>query len=67
MENMRRIEAPPAEGAAPLETRMPRMGEQVVVQCEGYRCLAYLDKDGKWRSAHSGKELPRVLRVLQHF
>lgn len=44
--------------------RMPLMGQQVVVQCEGFRCLAYLDVEGKWRSAYDGKELPRVLEII---
>jgi GH24 family phage-related lysozyme (muramidase) len=46
---------------------LPRIGEQVVVQCEGYRCLAYRDKEGKWRSALGGELLPNVLKVLEQF
>ena len=52
---------------ADSERPLPRIGEQVVVQCEGYRCLAYRDKEGKWRSAQGGEELPNVLKVLQQF
>ncbi len=55
------------ELGAEQDRPLPRVGEQVVVQCEGYRCLAYRDKDGKWRNAQSGQEIPKVLRILNHF
>ncbi len=40
-------------------------GEYVVVRCEKFRCLAYLDPKGKWRAAHGGAELPEVPEVLE--
>lgn len=39
-------------------------GEHVVVRCEKFRCLAYLDPKGRWRAVHDGAELPEVLEVL---
>jgi len=63
MENKHRSD----ELGADQEQPLPRVGEQVVVQCEGYRCLAYRDKDGKWRSAQGGQEIPKVVRILYHF
>jgi hypothetical protein len=37
-----------------------------VVQCEGFRCLAY--RDGKiWRDFQTGKELPEVMSVVFTF
>ena len=37
-----------------------------VVQCEGFRCLAY--RDGKiWRDFQTGKELPEVKNVVFTF
>ena len=41
---------------------MPPVGEYVIVQCHTFSCLGYLDKDGKWKSAFSNKELPEVIR-----
>ncbi len=46
------------------QKRVPLMGQQVVVQCEGFRCLAYLDVEGRWRSVYDGRELPRVLEIV---
>ncbi len=63
MEHKHRTE----ELSANQDPHLPRVGEQVVVQCEGFRCLAYRDKDGKWRAAQGGQELPKVIKVLQQF
>ena len=38
-------------------SRQPEVGEPVWVQCPGFRCLAYLDAEGKWRTLFRGKEL----------
>jgi len=38
-----------------------------VVQCEGFRCLAYLDTDNRWRDLQTGKELPQVKEVVHTF
>lgn len=43
--------------------RLPET-EPVWVQCEGYRCLAYLDREGFWRVFSNGKRLPDSVRVL---
>jgi hypothetical protein len=37
-----------------------------VVQCEGFRCLAYRDAD-IWRDFQTGKELPEVKSVVFTF
>jgi hypothetical protein len=42
---------------------LPEAGQQVLVQCEGFRCIAYLTADGKWKSALSDKEI-KVLHVI---
>jgi hypothetical protein len=44
-----------------------RTNEHVVVRCEGFRCLAYRDAEGKWRNAVQHQELPPVLEVIQRF
>jgi hypothetical protein len=43
---------------------LPSHGEPVWVQCEGYRCLAFLAKDGKWKDFNSNKELGKVFKIL---
>jgi hypothetical protein len=37
-----------------------------VVQCEGFRCLAYRDEE-KWRDFQTGKELPEVKSIVYTF
>jgi|GEM_PF-5179536 len=37
-----------------------------VVQCEGFRCLAYRDAE-IWRDFQTGKELPKVKNVVFAF
>jgi hypothetical protein len=37
-----------------------------IVKCEGFRCLAYLGRDGKWRSARGQVlEVEEVVDPLQ--
>ena len=38
-----------------------------VVQCEGFRCLAYRDTDDRWRDLQTGQELPYVKEVIHTF
>lgn len=37
-----------------------------VVQCDGFRCLAYRDED-TWRDFQTGKKLPQVISVVFTF
>jgi hypothetical protein len=39
---------------------LPPVGRNVLVQCEGFRGLAYLNSAGEWKSAFSNKILPKV-------
>ena len=39
--------------------------ELVWVQCEGYRCMAYLDPKGNWVSFSTRKVLTDVVRVIK--
>ena len=58
---------PPAEeGPKELASRppLPPVGHHVLVQCQGFRCIAYRDKDGNWRDAHHGDILPNVIKVV---
>ncbi|MGH7993905.1 MAG: hypothetical protein ACREDQ_10340 [Limisphaerales bacterium] len=43
----------------------PPADEMVLVECEHFRCLAFRDKHGKWRSPFSKMELPHVVRVIE--
>jgi hypothetical protein len=40
------------------------VAETALVQCHGFRCLAYRDKEGKWRSFHRPEEVLGVIKVL---
>jgi hypothetical protein len=42
--------------------RLPINGP-VWVQCDGYRCLAVLDRNGTWKSFFDGKELTDFVNV----
>jgi hypothetical protein len=35
------------------------------VRCRGYRCLAFRDKDNKWRGFYDNTLLPEPVEVLQ--
>jgi len=39
----------------------PEVGTPVVVHCKEFRCLGYLDNDGKWRDFARSDELPEVI------
>ena len=43
----------------------PEPNEVMLVQCERFRCLAFRDRQGKWRSPFSKMELPRVVHVIE--
>ena len=43
---------------------LPPVGLEVLVQCQGFRCLARRTSDGKWKSAYTNEELSDVLFVV---
>jgi hypothetical protein len=49
----------------PSDDPLPPIGAQVLVQAEGFRCLAFRDRDGKWRNAFSRDELRGTIRVIK--
>ena len=49
----------------PPDDPLPAIGEQVLVQAEGFRCLTFRDKDGKWRNAFSRDELHGTIRMIK--
>ena len=44
------IQAPATEPGIPT-------GKFMMVQCEGFRCLAYLDRQNVWRAAYTDQPL----------
>ena len=42
----------------------PVPGLPVQVQCKGFKCMAFLDKDGKWVDLFTRKYLSDVLGVV---
>jgi len=46
--------------------RQPEKQAEALVHCKGFRCAAYQDKDGVWRSAIDGQKL-EVLEILVRF
>ena len=43
---------------------LPLSGVPVQVQCNGFKCMAYRDKDGNWMDFFTRKFLPGVLGVV---
>jgi hypothetical protein len=43
---------------------LPAPGVPVQVQCLGYKCMAYRDREGRWVDFFSREFVPRVLGVV---
>jgi len=43
---------------------LPNYTDLVWVQCQRYRCLAYLDATGKWINFYTGKKIPDFVKVI---
>ena len=37
---------------------LPPVGERVMVQCEGFRCVGLCDQDGQWVDSYNHHPLP---------
>ena len=61
-DSMKTVFTPEFDDSAALV--LPPVGRTVLVQCRGFRCLAFRDADGKWRDANRKQELPEVLKVV---
>jgi hypothetical protein len=44
--------------------KLPPAGHYVMVQCEGYRGLAYRNKNGQWKKAADNKNLTNGVELL---
>jgi len=40
------------------------LGLPVQVQCDGFKCMAFRDREGRWVDLFSRELLPRVLGVV---
>jgi hypothetical protein len=45
------------------DSGLPPVGLNVIVQCDGFRCLAYRNYEGKWIATFDQRELNNVLCV----
>jgi len=43
---------------------LPSRGVPVQVQCDGYKCMAFLDRDGRWVDLFSRQFVNRVMGVV---
>jgi hypothetical protein len=43
-----------------VKDRLPAKGQWVIAVTPRFRCMAYLDQDGKWRDVYRGDELNDV-------
>jgi hypothetical protein len=46
------------------DSSLPPVGLNVIVQCDGFRCLAYRNLDGKWIATFDKRELDNVQYVV---
>jgi len=46
------------------DDKLPPVGEVVIVQCDGFRCMAFRDPQGKWRDYFHRDELRGRIEVL---
>ena len=46
------------------DERLPGRSKPVWVQCEGFRCLAVMDEQGKWKTVFGGAELTGNIKVI---
>jgi hypothetical protein len=43
---------------------LPVFGLPVQVQCDGFKCMAFRDREGRWVDLFSREFVPRVLGVV---
>jgi len=48
-----------------LSDKLPPIGMNVWVQCDGYRRMAYRAAGGKWNDSYNHQELADVIGVLE--
>ena len=45
---------------------LPRLGLPVQVQCDGFKCMAFLDEKGRWVDFFTHEHLSRVFGVVRN-
>ena len=55
---------PPAQAQAVFGANAPFVTEFMMVQCRGFKGMAYRDGEKQWREAYSDLRLPGRVRVL---
>jgi hypothetical protein len=43
-----------------VKDRLPPAGQWVIAVTPGFRCMAYLDEQGKWRDVNRRREIQNV-------
>lgn len=46
-----------------VSSQSPEIEKPYWVQCKNYRCLAFVNKAGKWKSLSTGKEVTDIVKV----
>jgi hypothetical protein len=46
---------------ANIDAVLPPVGERVIVQSDGFRCVGICDANGRWLDAYNNQALPDVL------
>jgi hypothetical protein len=46
------------------QRELPPAGVNVIVQCDGLRCMAYRTRDGKWMTTFTHEEIKHVIRYF---
>ena len=46
-----------------VSPKSPETDKPYWVQCKNYRCLAFVNKEGKWKSLSTGKEVTDIVKV----
>ena len=44
-----------------VDAVLPPVGERVIVQCEGFRCVGICDVNGRWLDTHNNQPLSDVI------
>jgi hypothetical protein len=47
-----------------IKAELPAFGQKVMVQCIGYRGLAYRNSTGQWKAADDNRNLPKYIEIL---
>lgn len=49
------------EATTTIDEVLPPVGERVIVQCDGFRCVGICDPNGRWVDSFNNQPLPEVL------